>query len=661
MTFVAVVNGKKVEARVTKPFELDKEDGVRTQFHGQYEVAGITLDLKGDVEYDGMFFYTLQARARPGVTLDRLYLSMPVKAAHATTYYSTAGGWSAAYDFIPAEPAAKPFWTSDSLADFVPYVGLGDDERALQWFADNDHDWVPGKDAPCAELYREQDAVELRINLVRGQGVLKAPFGAKFGFIATPIKPLPAGWRHSSLHFAPVADSKINFFFGPGHGGCPIDPHDTLKLAQVLGVDVKGKNPDEVLDKLPARSARIPDLKTLDKLASNWAGTAYAELTGKPDAVRRCYFFNANMYFEGYRSPAFATLFPGEWTLEPSSGWFHLTTTDSYQDFFTFYMNLWMKHWVMPGMYFDECYLARDFNVFNGNGKIMADGSVRGSVPLMQQRNFLNRLRQISVDNSRTPFIWVHESNYMAPHAISAADVAMFGEDRAPTPGSDVMDTIAPVLLRSIGRSQKFGFIPLWMNQAGRGGSAGPRAGFYSRQLYGWAWLHDVVPEYHTSNRGHALVAVRKGWGIDKEDVTFLPYWNNNKVLKTDDKQFLVSAWTRPGGKVLLEVLNLHKDDKTTATIVLDPQALGLAPDSKVYDVEQGPMLGKYAADMREVDRLMLQDPVANKERVQKLLQGHAEPSSGVTYNPARWQRIGAGPTFQVTVPARDFVTLVIE
>jgi hypothetical protein len=657
ITLMAVAGAKSVPAQITKPFRMGKSDAVRMEFQGQYEVAGVTLDLTGYVEYDGMIYYTLRGVPRAGVKLERLYVSVPVKPAHATTYYSTAGGWSAAYDFVPEQSSAKPFWTSAGLADFVPYVGLGDDDRALQWFADNDHDWVVGQDAPCAELYRRPDAVELRVNLVRRSGALTKPFAAKFGLIATPIKPLPSSWRHACLHFAPIADSKINFFYGPGHGACPIDPDDTAKLAQVLGVNVSGKNPDEVLARLKPHS-RIPSLKTLQNLNENFAGSAYAELTGKPEAVRRCYFFNANMYFEGYRSKAFDTLFPGEWTLEPSSSWFHLTTIDSYRDFFTFYMDLWMKHWAMPGMYFDECYLPVDYNVFNGNGKIMPDGSVRGSVPLMHQREFLNRMRQIFADNGRTPFLWVHESNYMAPYAISAADIAMFGEDRAPTAASDVMATISPALLRSIGRAQKFGFIPVWMNQAGRGG--GPRSGFHARQLFGWAWLHDVVPEYHTSTRGHALVAVRQRWGIDKDDVSFIPYWNNTAV-KTDDPQFLASAWTRRGGKLLVEVMNLHKDDKTTVHLTLDAKALGLKAGFKVYDVEQGPMLGRYTADMREADRLLREDPAGNEKRAAQLVDAHREPDAKVTYDPKLWQQVGAGPQVRLSVPSRDFVTLIVE
>jgi hypothetical protein len=56
-----------------------------------------------------------------------------------------------------------------------------------------------------------------------------------------------------------------------------------------------------------------------------------------------------------------------------------------------------------------------------------------------------------------------------------------------------------------------------------------------------------------------------------------------------------------------------------------------------------------------------LEDAVANRERVQRLNDSHGQVDTKVTYNLSLWQQVGAGPAFQVKVPARDFVTLVVE
>ncbi|HUU60135.1 MAG TPA: hypothetical protein VMZ50_11370, partial [Phycisphaerae bacterium] len=620
------------------------------------------------MEFDGVMVYDLKAEPLKGAMrgpIERLHLAIPVKAAHALYYYTTGGGWSPAYGHVPpAGEPGRPFWTTRNLGDFVPYLGLTDDERAIQWFADNDHDWVLGEDAPCAQLVREGDVVEAQIHLVRRKGVVPA-FAAKFGFIAAPIKPLPKHWRYTCLHFAKIADSKLNFFYGPSHGGCFIDPHDTAKLAKVMQVDVKGKNPDAVPRDLPAGTVKWnrEDYEHVKKTFNFQAWETVHVMAGwdkdkSPHKVRNCYFFNASMYFEGYRSKAFSTFFPGEWQLDPPSGWFHLTPVESYQDFFSFHMDLWMKHWFVPGLYFDEVYLGPDHNVFNGNGKVMPDGTVRSSVPLMQQRRFLNRMRQLFLNHGRTPFLWVHTSNYMAPHAISAADVAMFGEDRQPTPMTDIMDTVPGLLLRSIGRSQKFGFLPLWMVQQGRGGSQWAFAG---RQTFGWFWIHDVVPEYHTVYRGRPLIALRAGWGIDEPDAGFLPYWNPAGRYRTNDPKFIASAWTRPGGKVMLMVMNMHyaHEGKTKGTLTLNPAALGLAERYAVYDLESDPIVVDWLAKAARVDALEREN--RDNETRKKLLTGLGDIDRTVKYDLSRLKRIAAGPTVKLTVPARDFKVLVIE
>ena len=660
INFVAEIGGKKVEAKVARPFKLTKTGRARSEFSGEYTLAGLRLKLKGYLDFDGVMYYSLKAvplRGKTGANVTRLYLSMPVKAANARYYHSTGGGWSPALGFVPKTRNGM-FWDSRDVADFVPYVGLSDDDRAIQWFADNDHDWVLGKDFPCAQLVRSRNVVEAQINLVRKKGPVPG-FAAKFGLVATPVKPMPSGWRHTSLHFGTVADSKLTFFYGPGHGGCPIDPHDTAKLCKALNINTAGKNPDAVLRDLPAGAAPFEKEHLTKVMGAKFVREFMPSL--RRDSHRKtCYFFNASMYFEGYRSKGFATFFPGEWQLDPRSGWFHLTPTESYQDFFSFHMDLWFKHWVINGLYFDECYLHPDYNVFNGNGKIMPDGTVRPSVPLMKQRRFMNRMRQLFINHQREPFIWVHTSNYMAPYAISAADIAMFGEDRIPTPGVDIMDTIPAALMRTIGRSQKFGFVPVWMVQAGRGGDGDRHVG---RQSYGWCWMHDTVPEYHTSRRGRPLLALRKGWGIDQDDVKFIPYWNNARYLKTNDPKFIVSAWTRPRGKLHLLVMNLHYENerKTNVTVTLDTKALGLKSGVTAYDLETGPAIGQFEKQMREADRLRRLDPVANAGKISTLARDARSYIQKVRYDKSLWQKVGNGPKFRLAVPARDFKVLIVE
>ena len=270
---VAEVDGERVVAEMVEPIRVTETSDERAAFTGTYELAGLRLALEGVLEFDGMMLYELDAqpiKGESGEKIDRLFISMPVKAENAKYYFSTIGGWNPRYGATKAKDDSGLVWDSSDAADFVPYVFLSDDERALHWFADQDHAWVLGDDAPCARVVRDDEVVELQVNLVRKSGEVPA-FAAQFGFIASPVRPILPHWRHTSLNGSPLADSKVNFFFGPGHGGTPIDLHDTETLVEVLekALDIKFKegDPNRVLAELPDEATdlrSIPPQKLRD-------------------------------------------------------------------------------------------------------------------------------------------------------------------------------------------------------------------------------------------------------------------------------------------------------------------------------------------------------------------------------------------------------------
>jgi len=668
--------GRSRPAEIEEAFRIRSVSNEQVSFEGAYRAPGYRFRLQGTLDFDGALLYTLEATAdatetAPALPVDRVYLSLAVRPEQARYWFTTAGGWSPAFGEVPTAPASAPFWTSRGFADLLPYFCFSDDDRAIHWFADHAHEWILGPDRPFAEVWRHSDAVELQVNLVQVKGP-PTPFRAEFGFIASPVRPLPSGWRNATLHCAPIANSRVNFFFGPGHGGCPIDPHDTKKLCEVLRVDTGGRSPDLVLAEAPKdafyRSASDPDYREylVKRFGMGFWETVLnlqkkrAALESDPTTVRSCWFFNAKMYFEGNRSAAFRTFFPGEWQLDPPSGWFHLTTTEDYQDFFSFHMELWHKHWFMPGLYFDEVYLAPDYNVFNGNGRLMADGTVRPSVPLMAQRRFLRRMAQLFVKYGRDPFLWVHTSNYMQPAAIAPATIAMFGEDRAPNPLMDCVEAVPALLIRTLGRSQKFGFVPVWMNQVGRGGDQWDWLG---RQFHGWCWLHDVVPENGNTYRARPLLPLRQGWGIDRDDVAFIPYWRSGGAFTLDNDRILASAWVRPGGHVHMILFNLYRQGEgpEETRLTLNPGALGLPDRFTVYDMTGEPDLATWEDGFRAIEREFRGDARAIADARSRRFNLPELGGFTPTYDVKRFPILGHGPTVSISIPPRDFVLLVIE
>jgi len=617
---------------------IKQVDETKVAFEGECGTDEVEVRAQGVLEFDGMILYSLSLRPRrAGVEVKRVYLSMAMKPEHAQYYHTSAGGWSGAIDFVAPDASDKPFWTSEKFAPFIPYVGFSDDDRALQWFADNDHNWILGDEAPCAELWRHTGEVELQVNLVRRAGPLPEMHNVEMGFIATPVKALPSGWRNPSLHFGRLCDAKIAFFYGMGHGG-GLGLHDTAGLLKQLNVEVpQGQSPDLVLERLSA------DVQSrVDKLSS------------EPGGVVNCPFQNAQMLFEGYRSEAFQVLFPGDWRIYPPGGWFHLAPTESYRDFFTWHFDKWVKHLSVRGVYFDEVYFPMDSNVFNGSGKILAEGTVRPSCNLLMQRAFMRRVRQVFIDRGVEPFVWVHSSNFMAPHAISWCQMAMFGEDRGPTATVDFIDNAPASHFRAIGRSQKFGIPPIWMNQVGRGGGTakGPLHRM-ARQTCGWCWMFDTGVELHSIVRGRPQQWQRVHWGLMQDQVRYHPYWTQ-KLAEAADKDVIISVWTRPGS-ALLQIFNLAHSPKTVQ-LKLDSGALRLGSAAKVYDLESTPELLNLKQQLAAFDA----GRVADDGPVRELMK-LCDTAGQKPYELSQLKIVGNATTARIAVGPRDFALLVAQ
>jgi hypothetical protein len=274
-------------------------------------------------------------------------------------------------------------------------------------------------------------------------------------------------------------------------------------------------------------------------------------------------------------------------------------------------------------------------------------------VNLMRQRALMRRVRQVFIDRGVDPFIWVHTSNFMAPHAIGACQVAMFGEDRAPTATMDYVDTAPEALFRAIGRSQKFGLAPIWMNQVGRGGGTakGPLHRM-ARQVCGWCWMFDTSVELHTTVRGRTQQWQRVHWGIDRDDVRYHPYWKQ-KLVKTDD-DVIVSVWTRPGS-ALLQIFNLARATKT-AGLSLDARKLGLQAGAKVFDLVSTPTLAALKKTLQQYDAGGIKDPAEVRTLQDACGKAGAEP-----YKLEELKVVGGPTGVQIVVPARDFALLVAQ
>ena len=94
------------------------------------------------------------------------------------------------------------------VTDFKLIFWIGDHQRGIAWFTESDQYWWPFRQQGAIRIVRHPDRVELRIGMITAPGSpLPTAATLSFGLMATPIKPLPEGWRN--WRFGGQYDSRL--------------------------------------------------------------------------------------------------------------------------------------------------------------------------------------------------------------------------------------------------------------------------------------------------------------------------------------------------------------------------------------------------------------------------------------------------------------------
>lgn len=148
--------------------------------------------------------------------LDRLWLEIPLKAEAMTLFHMFPNSEMLLDDgsvrpenrlsssgAVPVQSAAIPFKT---------LLWLGNEERGLGWFAENDRNWQPENEARAMELVHDGEQLILRVHLLDSHPFVwnadprmgmnaYAPLSFRFGLHATPVKPFPKQpYIHNAFH-----------------------------------------------------------------------------------------------------------------------------------------------------------------------------------------------------------------------------------------------------------------------------------------------------------------------------------------------------------------------------------------------------------------------------------------------------------------------------
>ncbi len=187
MRFVVVENGRPAPATESRVRVASARPNI-VRLRGAQTVGSVRARVDAAIEFDGMMRFDVDVQPADPAKVDAAYFEIPLAARHATLMHYPSGKWfrdPTSAGAVPAQGWARPnTW----------YLWVGDEDRGLCWFAEDQAEWGLDPKKPGIKLVRDAGALRLRFYLANAPGRLAAR-RYTWGLMATPVKPMPKGWR----------------------------------------------------------------------------------------------------------------------------------------------------------------------------------------------------------------------------------------------------------------------------------------------------------------------------------------------------------------------------------------------------------------------------------------------------------------------------------
>jgi hypothetical protein len=535
-------------------------------------LPGITASSQVTVEYDGLYKVELTLTPTTPTQVDSLRAVIPLRPEIAEYLHGSGEGIRYGFDhkLLPRDVVGR-LWDSTKVdsqhmvvGSFIPFVFVGNMHRGLAWFADSDQGWVPSDKVPAIELRRDKpDSVDLVLNLIGEPTRLDAPRTITFALQATPVKPMHRGWRMDSWW-------------------CGDTFNDYSQVAK-RGGDLIWTSLPFTLD--PAACAKMVE----ERHRGN---------DGFIQGVTK-YRANAVPYFEnnsiGAQFAPEVDYFGEQWKTSINDSLYYDPTLI---DYVVHNLGTWAKECGIDGWYVDNIRPEPCANLEAGRGYRLPDGRIQPTYGMFAMRTLWLRVRAAFAEQGKRDKLVLHTTNHMVIPWLGAGDIAYDGEHNViyPELGKDFMDYWSLERLRA-DCSDMWGVAVNFMHEY-QGNWEPARLSKAMRAYSGMIILHDALPSGNANGMNQPLWIGRDRFGIEADDVTFLPYWESTGLTSATPDVYL-AGWLRPG-KLLLAVVN--KGERNTAKVTLDAARLGLGDAARwvVSDAEadtKAPDQGPVTAD----------------------------------------------------------------
>ncbi|OQA82785.1 MAG: hypothetical protein BWY31_03050 [Lentisphaerae bacterium ADurb.Bin242] len=528
------------------------------------------VEVKGRLEQDGLL--RLDLRFPETLEADRVYMDIPVQKEFAVLFHAVG-------EHIRANPAGfvpegkGTIFKSRSVqqihvSNFIPYIWVGTDDRGICYAADWDRGWVHTKDRDAVELFRHSNGdVSIRLNLLNAPFQIKKGHTVTLALMASPVKPMPEGWRGWSDGYGFKGNRVSRVLASPPYWGSYtcwtahypafMDFGYVRKLAETRDTGVIDNAYIQAwLSRLEAASKEeVPLLRAKDPLAARQYSSGH---TNSAFATARSLFpyrRNSVLYYytcdsDGAQALAEYPAFRDEW----NNG---VGVYGSYQDYAIYYLDRMLEAG-MTGVYDDNTFFRCNYSWAAGNAYIDDNGTVQPSFGLWNNREYRRRQLGVLADRKLNPWITVHQTNANILPTLGFATNSMGMEWKYGV--HDFQERFTPDYIRAVSQGLQGGFFPTVLDGI-TGGTKEQRA-WATRTMLASLLPHEIRPTIPRGADAQLLGKIHSllfDFGTWKDDCVYTAYWNASNPVKSADPKLLVSTYRR--GRELMIVCGSYTGD----------------------------------------------------------------------------------------------------
>ncbi len=560
-----------------------------------WSAGPLTGSTRSVWDYDGAMKSTLTL-APTTRRLDSVALVIPLHDRRARLFHACTDDLRVNYAG-QAPSGLGEIWKSseaphrDIIGSYVPYIWLGGTRRGLAVFGDNDRGWVDYQaKTPCQELVRQANGtLQLRFNVVAKPVQLTAPHPIVLGFQATPIKPMPRGWRRWTLeHYVRgcynIMIDGSGYGYGALSGGNDFYPrrHDYSIYRELARTRQTRKVPWDFIKKWLAGYPPDP-LNPND--VKNWGVSVrsfFSQMTYQPQVVgvytnpsgMRLDTREARTYLDEWSRRAYPTRqhYFGE------SVDYGATPCKSYRDMALWYYNKMLTTFC-DSIYWDDMFLKSVFHTVGADGYRLPNGQLQPGGQLWAERALVRRTAILDAQLHKPNRNIVHMTNTAIAPILAFARLDLDLEMKENL--ADFQDRFSRAFLQTESIGRQFGNVPLVLAHI-EGGTHDRRV-WVRRTYAGVCLTFELKPWFpYTPAYWHNFRRMIQ-FGYGTPHVRVWNYWDHGyplKVLGVPTSSVLLS---KPG-QALIVVCDWHHGG--VARLRLLRQPLRLPSQLKARDLE---------------------------------------------------------------------------